>query len=473
MTCKKTWISYFLWALYTCAAGVILADYAILFWQKYVNVSIAYDTIVFVFLVFAGVTGCYFLIRKALAVYHRQDNAEKDGEKSSRTAKLFEILIALGVFSAGLLYRIYLYLQSTPDMIMITQYYRDATVKAGEGVEPITHGASYLYTLCLSFVLSFLGNKSDAAVWLQIFLQMLTILLAFLAVRKTAGRIPACAAMFALAVSSVYAGQIFILAPESFFFLLYLAGLFIIGSYIKMYCCSNFTVAAGIAGAFLSGITIGILCYLDAVSLTLLFLLPALFTGIQKGEKNKVPFLMLILSTGGLTFMGALAVDAFYSHGKIGQTAETWFLLYRNHIKADYIFYQTNRSIIECLILIVPAAFLILAFWNRKSKQNASFWIWLMFLLSPTPLTAVGVLPYQIFSIFIWSVLSGIGLQQSFVWEEKKVAKTAENIQTADEDKSVAEMKEPAPRFIENPLPLPKKHEKREWVINMKSKKIK
>ena len=42
------------------------------------------------------------------------------------------------------------------------------------------------------------------------------------------------------------------------------------------------------------------------------------------------------------------------------------------------------------------------------------------------------------------------------------MAKTAVNIQTVDEDKNSVEMKESAPRFIENPLPLPKKHEKRE-----------
>ena len=481
MTCKKTWVSYVLWAFYTCAAGVILADYAILFWQKYVNTLIGYGTIIFVFLVYAGVTGGYFLIRRELSEYRRQNSVGKDNEIGSRMANFWEIFFVFSVFFAGLFYRIYLLSQSTPDMIMITQYYHDATVKAGAGVEPIVHGASYLYALCLSFVLSFLGNKVDAAVFLQIFLQMITLLLAFFAVRKTAGRIPACIAMLMLAVSSVYTGQIFMLTPESFFFLLYLAGLFIIGSYVKMYCRGNFCVAVGIAGAFLSGITIGILCYLDAISLTLLFLLPALFTGIQKREKDNffsakmsASFLVLILASGGLIFMGVLAVDAFYSHGKIGRTAETWFLLYRNHIKADYIFYQTNRSIIECLILVVPAAFLIMAFWNRKDMQNTSFWICLMFLLAPTPLTASGVLPYQIFSIFIWSVLAGIGLQQSFVWEEKKVAKTEVNIQTMNDDKSVAEMKEPvseeaaeaaspvsAPRFIENPLPLPKKHEKR------------
>ena len=461
MTCKKTRMSYFLWMLYTCAAGVILADYAILFWQKYVNSAVGYGTIVFVFLVFAGVTGCYFLIRKELSVYHEQDSAGKDSEKSSRMAFAWEVLFTLGVFFAGLIYRIWLYLQSTPDMIVMTQYYHDATVKAGAGVGPVTHGASYLYTLCLSFVFSFLGNKAEAAVCLQIFLQMLTILLAFFAVRKIAGRIPACIAMLMLAFSSVYTGQIFVPTPESFFFLLYLAGLFIIGSYVKMYCRGNFSVAAGIAGAIISGIAIGILCYLDAVSLTLLFLLPALFTGIRKREENKVSFLVLILASGGLIFMGALAFDAFYNHEIIGQTAETWFLLYRSHIKADYIFYQTNRSIIECLILIVPAAFLIPAFWNRRGEQNVSFWICLMFLLSPTPLTAAGVLPYQIFSIFVWSVLSGIGLQQSFVWEEKKVAKTTVNIQTPEVPEE-ASAPVSATRFIENPLPLPKKHEKRE-----------
>lgn len=472
MTCKKTWISYLLWALYTCATGVILADYAILFWQKYINMSIGYGTIVFVFLVFTVVAGCHFLIRKALSVYHGRDSAGKDRKKS---ACFWEVIIAFSVFLAALLYRIYLYLHSAPDMITITQYYYDATVKAGAGVEPVTHGASYLYTLCLSFVLSFLGNKTAAAVYLQIFLQMLTILVSFFAVRKTAGKIPAYAVMLILAVSSVYTGQIFVFTPESFFFLLYLTGLFIIGSYIKMYCRGSFHAATGIAGAIFSGIVIGILCYLDAISLTLLFLLPALFSGIQKRKKVSVAFLMLIFASGGLSFIGLLAIDAFYSHGKIGEMAETWFLLYRNHIKADYIFYQTSRSMIECLILVVPAALLIMSYWNRKKEQNASFWICLMFLLSPTPLTTVGVLPYQVYSIFVWSVLAGIGLQQSFVWEEKKVTNLSDDTQPIYEREGAAEINETAPemqaeasasvsapRFIENPLPLPKKHEKKE-----------
>ncbi|MCM1254349.1 MAG: hypothetical protein NC321_16140 [Clostridium sp.] len=469
MTYKKTWISYLLWAFYTCAVGVILADYAILFWQGCISENIGYDTVLFVFLIFAGVVGCHFLIRKILSVYHSRDKEKKKDRISGRMALVWEVFIALGIFFTGLLYRICLYLHSVPDMIITTQYYHAATLKAGTGIEPITHGASYLYTVCLSFALSFLGNKAAAAVWMQIFIQMLTILLAFFTIRKIAGRIPACIAMLTLAASSVYAGQIFILTAESLFFLLYLAGLWVIGSYIRLYHEDSVSIALKIAGAVLSGALLGILCYLDAVSLTLLFLLPALFTRMRKQAKGReisafsvkvrVAFLILTLVSGALAFMGMLAIDASYSGGRIIQAMEAWLSLYQNHLGADYIFYQTNRSLIECLVLVVSAAFLIMSFWNRKKEQNASFWICLMFVLAPTPLTAAGYLPYQVFSIFIWSVLAGIGVQQSFVWEEKQMVKTTSTSEA--QLKSAEDDREDKPRFIENPLPLPKKHEKR------------
>lgn len=530
MTYKKTWTSYLLWAVYTCVVGVILADYAILLWQKKINTVIGYGTIVFVFLIFAGVSGGYFLIRKALSIYHKQDNNTKEKKEiSSRTAMLWEVFITLSIFFAGLLYRLYLYLQSAPDAVVMTQYCQAALRKAGEGVEPMAHGASYLYTLCLSFVFSFLGNKAAAAVWLQMLLQMLTILLSFFAVKKTAGSIPACVTMFTLAVSSVYTSQIFVPTPESLFFLLYLAGLFIIGSCVRMYCGGEAGAAAAVAGALLSGIGIGVLTYLDAVSLTLLFFLPALFTGIRRradakfsSTKISALFFILILAAGGLSFLGMLSLDAFYSKGEISQAAETWLVLYRSHIAADYVFYRTETSIMECFVLTVLAALYIMAFWNRRKEQNASPWICLMFVLAPTPLTATGVLSSQVYAVFIWSVLAGIGLQQSFVWQPhsfnrgfvpdiatpqaeelpatapfaleppatelpatappalephvpEPLAPEPPALETPAPEASVPEPPAalpdiefeplpepvPAPRFIENPLPLPKKHEKR------------
>ncbi len=60
MIYKKTWLSYFLWAAYTCLTGVMLANYAILFWQKKINAVINYGTALFVVLMCGGVAAIYF-----------------------------------------------------------------------------------------------------------------------------------------------------------------------------------------------------------------------------------------------------------------------------------------------------------------------------------------------------------------------------------------------------------------------------
>ena len=481
MTYKKTWLSYLLWAVYTCLTGVMLANYAILFWQKEINSVISYGTALFVLFLFVMVLAIYFLIRKI------SGKLRESYAISSRTKSLWETFIVFSLFFAGLLYRVYLYLQNI-DHLTGNSYYQLAMVKAENIEEPIVHGASYLYTMCLSFVLSFLGNKIIVAVWLQIMLQMVTILLAFFTVRRQAGRIPACMSMLVLAVSSVYAGQILTTTPESLFFLLYLAGMFIVGGYVINDCRNRRKKSSAVLGALLSGFIIGLLTYLDAVSLTLAVLLSGLATGTRQKKAKKggnTGFsLMLILAAimaGCGSFAGMLVLNAYSYHMDTGAMAETLMTFYRTHFLTDYVFYRTEYSLVGCFIIVILAFFLIMAFWNRKKVQNVSPWICLMLLLAPTPLTAKGVLPYQVYSIFIWSVLAGIGVQQSFAWERLSVGKernvettstpveevSAETVQVSAKKETVesAPVSEDAsavkPRFLENPLPLPKKHEKR------------
>lgn len=484
MTYKKTWLSYLLWAVYTCLTGVMLANYAILFWQKKINAVIDYGTVLFVLSVFGMVIGIYLLIR------YISGRVGVKYSVNSHTKLLWEIFIALSIFFAGLLYRISLYLQNINDLTE-TSYYQLATVKADDVVEPIVHGASYLYTMCLSFVLSFLGNKITAAVWMQILIQMTAILLVFFVVRRLAGRIPACIAMFVLAVSSVYAGQILVMTPESLFFVLYLAGIFIVCGYVRNVCQNHTKGFSAFLGALLSGFIIGFLTYMDAISLTLFIFLPGLVTGVSRGstgkkQKKNTGFSVLLifsaLVAGGLSFAGMLALNAYSYYVETEAMAEAWFELYRTHLSIDYVLYRTEYSIVECFILAFLAFLLTMTFWNRKKEQNATPWFLLMFLLAPTPLAAAGVLDYQVWSVFLWSVLAGIGIQQSLVREEPVPVKREADMEypavleeeLPGEDESVSEKGssvEPEsslqgkpsekPRFLENPLPLPKKHEKR------------
>ncbi|MCM1145273.1 MAG: hypothetical protein NC318_06585 [Blautia sp.] len=502
MTYKKTWLSYCLWAVFTCITGVMLANYAILFWKREINAGVGYDTIGFVFFIFAMVPGCFFLIRKGIL------EAAKKYQVSAHTAFLWEIFITLSAFMAGIVYRIYLCIQYS-GRVQETEYYRLAMVRESGETAAMVHGISHLYIKCLSLVLSFLGNKVMAAVWMQIFIQMLAILLAYFAVRKLAGRLPACVVILTLSLSSVYAKQIVSITPEGFFFAFYAAGLLLIGSYLKGYCHSRFQKKTALIGALFLGLMIGALLYLDALSITLFIMAAGVILGIHKQEgKKQLPTARFSVLLYGLMLFGSLVMlaflfvsDASLSGAKVTTIAGAWLNLYRTHFSIDYVLFMTENSMvessmIESFLLVLFTAFFVMAFWVHKKTQNATPWIVLMLILAPTPLTKVGVLPYQVYSVFIWSVLAGIGLQQSFAAKEEpdfaagKEQAALETFFAAGKEQTVLETSQPMeqqadtvsvaavedteaktgtkPRFLENPLPLPKKHEKKEMDYQYK-----
>lgn len=475
MICKRTWLSNLLWVLFSCVTGVMLAAYTILFWKNEINTEVGYYTIAFGVLILAMIIGCYFLINR---VIFKQGGLEI----SKRAALIWEIAIVFCIYAAGLFYRIYLYLQSNAALIETTECYDIASSYAGASAEKILHGASSLYTFCLSYVLSFFGKNVDTAVWLQIFIQMLTLLLAYFAVKKIAGKIAACVAILMLSVSSVYINKIFDITPECMFFALYLMGMLIVGSFVKAYCTNRLSVAMAVCGSLFSGICIGTLIYLDAVSLTLLVFLPGLITGICMADPDNTEnrptvgfsFILfgIIIISAGLVIAGLFAIDSFLSGATYKYVALAWYYLYTEHLPIDYVLYQTEYSMIECYVQVILASFLVISFWNSKNEQNSVSWICLMLLIAPTPLAGVGVLPYKIFSIFIWSVLAGIGLQLTCITLKSEFTETAkidaetDGIEAITAEKkpigAIESEKEVKPRFIENPLPLPKKHVRKE-----------
>lgn len=482
MAYKKTWLSYVIWAVFTCITGVMLADYTILFWTKEINSKAGFGTIALIAGVFVAVVGIYLFFHKVIFRLAQNWNA------SRKTMLFLEGVIVVIALLGGLAYRIFLCMQTSTDTITETVYYEQAMLKTGAVSEPMIHGASYLYTLCLSFVLSFLGNKTIAGVWLQIVFQMLALLLTYIVVRKMIGKIAACVTLMMLAVSSVYVKQIFALTPESFYFVFYLAGMLVVGNFVRNSCRYCLHKQKMIVFAVVTGVVMGGLLYLDATAVSLFILLGGILTGIHRQEEGENAFrirfsflLFVIAVTTAILFFGFfLAIDAVLSHTTFTAVAQAWFSLYQSYLSMGYILYQTRISIAECLIQVMFAALLIMGFWNHSKEQNCTPYLCMMFLLAPTPLAISGVLSYQVFSIFLWSILAGIGLQQCFVQEKttviQKQSKREETIVSVQTDIPVtqeapeseipipqeAEPRQlPKPRFLVNPLPLPKKHEKR------------
>lgn len=492
MAYKKTWLSYVIWAVFTCITGVMLANYTILFWTKEIDSKVGIGTVAFVFGVFAAVVGVYFLLHKVIFSWIQNRSINKKIMLFLEGAVVF---LALG---GGLVCRIGLCMQTNAETIVETAYYQQAMVKTGTPSEPMIHGASYLYTLCLSFVLSFLGNKTIAGVWFQIVLQMLAMVVAYIIVRKMIGRQAACITLILLAASSVYANQIFSLTPENFYFLLYLFGMLIVGSFVRSYTNGDVGKTAVVVFAVLTGIVMGGLLYLDAIAVSLWILLVGIFTGIRHSQESEKKFGIgfsflvfgIVFAAALLSFVAFLAIDGVLSQTAFIKVAEAWFSLYRSYLPMGYILYQTRISIMECLIQVMLAALLIMAFWNQGREQKCSPYICYMLLLAPTPLAISGVLSYQVFSIFIWSILAGIGFQQCFVKETIEVKVESAEKAAVPEPTEVLmpqlpestevlmpQLSEPTevlmpqapepkalpkPRFLENPLPLPKKHEKKE-----------
>lgn len=216
------------------------------------------------------------------------------------------------------------------------------------------------------------------------------------------------------------------------------------------------------------GIVLGILIYLDIRSVTLLFFLVGIFTGKKEADED-LPTITVgqnILVFGVvevfcvLAFFGSFLVDALGYGTEYMTELSAW---------GNYYLSEFWGSVLACMdqfmldfpfniLLIVTASFLVFGFRRSGKEQNFMLWILLCVCTAPTPMTGYGVLPYGTIALFVWCVLAGLGLQNCIMGDSAQVVQAK-----IEEINAAAQVDEAEkPRFIENPLPLPKKHVKRE-----------
>ncbi len=465
MTYRKTWFSYVLWVLYAGLCVTMLAFAGFTLWERYIPAPLAQAG---VFLIFPLLLGIYALLRvisrKIRTKYTIQEH----------TLAMLEAFTAAFCFVFGTLYRLHAVLLSNDSMLgnMESEYFERALVKAGEEITPLVHGIGYLYVACLSAVMSFLGNKIASALFLQAFIQIVSLVLCYLVVRKAAGRLPACVTLMYMAFSGAYVSRIGVIDPECLFFLLYLLGMYLTVRFVKDYCRHVYGKGFCVWIFVLLGIVLGIFIYLDVRFITLLFLLAGIFTG-KKEQDESLPavaarqnvFLFLVTVCSCVAaFFASFGVDA------IGYGTE-----YMTELSAWENFYLSrfSGSILACMeqfmldfpiniLLIAAASFLVFEFKRSKKEQNYMLWVLLCVCTVPTPMTGYGVLPYGTVALFIWCVLAGLGLQNCIMGGNDLV------MQAKIEEINAAAPVEEKSRFIENPLPLPKKHVKREMDYEYK-----
>ena len=264
---------------------------------------------------------------------------------------------------------------------------------------------------------------------------------------------------------------------------------------------------AALAGAAGAGALIGMLGYLDLTAFTILALGAVVVTGkksrtkeepVRNGGGISAAVAALILTGCGAGFLGtAAAVSSGSGMGLVAQLTQ-WASV---HVWNTRTFgfrplYPYSLDMLLFGVLAVPASFLVFEFFRSGREQNYMLWILLCIAAAPTPLAVFGVQPFGLLSMYLWGVLAGLGLQNCIFGgqarlmqtmieeinqaaeeaeraeevgraEEKEKLEDAETIaerekpeeaQQAEEKDEPEEIPAPKPRFLENPLPLPKKH---------------
>ena len=465
MTYRKTWFDYVLWAVYAGVCVILLAYVGNRIYVSYVGAPLA---TLGTFLPFPLLLCIYVGIRLS------SQAMRKKYHMSAHTAAITESLVVSVSFVFGLIIRLREGLLMAPiyesaPSFEPGEYYEMAVVRAGAESPALAHGLSDLFVRSLRGVFSFLGNSMMAAMLFQILLQLLILLFAYLAIRKAAGRFAACTVLLLLAFSNVFIRKIYVIDPACMLLAVLTVGLWLVLSFVKETRGGKGGLGSLPGAAFL-GIVLGLLCYLEMGLLLLFLFFAGLFTGKMSGggRKRLVGSLFLTLAGSAVGFLCAIGIDVSFSGISFEQGFMTWMAPYLSvgmearmsgAIGAAYPFFA---------VLFLLAAFLGFEFIRGSREQDFTLWFLPCILVSPAFFLDFSVVGFGGAALFFWTVMAALGLKNAvFGGQAEALREKIEEINAAAvpipaANPVAAASAEKKPRFLENPLPLPKKHVKRE-----------
>ena len=489
MTYRRTWFSWVLWFLFAALCIILMVVDGVVGIQYFTGLVGTPLLIGGLSVIPAAV--CMYWIIRGIAVRIRKKYVWKERTARIVVCVFFLIVLTLGLgLRAGRLNDFmwdikdsHIYFQ--PPNIVSAQsmeYFDMAVITQQRDISPTDYGINDLYVVLLSAVLSFLGNKVTSAVYLQIFLQITSLVLAYAVTRKLAGRLPACVAFFYLACSLCCLDMLTVFSPEWLYIVFYLFVMLIAAEFVKRYCADDISRLLAIICAVAVGALIGVITYFDltGVSLLVMILIAAVgkktesettvYYNYSKGMNAAVIISSCISCVA--VWHGAMYAAAYAKGTRfIADVTDRLWIYYRYSNPFTNIQpYFRDAYLIG--LLVVPASFLIFEFFRSGKEQNYMPWIILCLVVAPSPLAMSGEHGFVVLSLYLWAVLAGLGLQNCLFGGRAKVmqAATVEINLEAEMAEQTEEVHESGamegqtskPRYIENPLPLPKKHVARE-----------
>lgn len=455
MSWKKNIFSYIMWIVYsgsTCVGILGLSAFAC---------SAAGYPAEYGF----GVAGAYLLLIGLLVLLGRRLVLKKDQSESRSDKKQYgKVLESLGfvlLLAAGLWLRIS-QLMTISEAASGTAYLEVAFVTVGGSVPQVVHGATYFYLWLLHVLFFVFGNHVSVALILQIVLQLLGIFAWYFAVRKLAGVLAAVVSFAFLMVSPYMVGICAEVSPAFLLFLFYSIVLCCAVGCLKSSCNPVWVVFAGVAT--------GIVTYLDIFGVTILLFFVSVLS-LKREKKHgfwysKGAVILCAVSGAVVGFFLTIGIDSLISGKAFGNVLWAWYKLYQPAFSmalAESCTWGNNIwGLVDVILLLGGMLAGCFSFWCNRKYNCQGVWIALAVIL--TMLLALQMEKSNVGSnaylYIVFTVLAGIGIQAVFLKCEKEVAETEVEVQTTVEAQMIAvEQKQPsAVQFLENPLPVPKKH---------------
>lgn len=490
MTWKKTWFSKVLWVLKTVLTALFLTGTCGIFLDKYglaekYSILPGYNRLVWlgiIFVLFFVVSLLVYLILRLIVgrISHIQVN------QSAKIA--IEVLLFIGFLAGGILYRLYIF----PSEVATNAYYELAAVNTTQAPVPMAHGALYMYILLLHGLFLVVGNHIVAGIILQMVLQLFASVILYGAVRRIAGVLPAIWTLGFLMFSPTIAKTGLAYTPETLYLLLGGILLWMLSSVLKMITKTEKYKWYHYILLLLFGICIAFMIYLDVLGMVFLLGCFALF-GINKTEE--IPFLkganlpLFLISLLGVVggFLGIFVIDALQSGSGVAAIAGVWEWLYipEGGTTFSYLYHQlflrlSDNPIVTGFIF-AGMTWGIYGFFHDRERDREMLWLLMAFtgIFLSYACPASGNMDRSIFGLLYMVILSGIGVRIAVsgknmkpevqeetmaeeIYEEETLTEEMASEPLSSEAAITEEVvPERGIKYIENPLPLPKKHVKK------------
>lgn len=495
MSFKKNWFDYIIGTVISVVLCIILATY--LNAQCVLYQFGKYETVFTVCVVFAVIYIAYRIVNCCF-----QKWSVHFSRISGRSKMLWEIFLVLSFFSGAVLIRFYWYLHNFTALYGTKEFYEAAMVREGMEIPAMVHGASYLYTGVLSVLFSLFGNRQFIGIVFQVMLQLMGSLLLYFAVRTLLGRAEAliCMVPISFLPASVQIG--FTLTPQNLYYFLFAGVLFFLSCCWKAFQNPQTGGAGRFLLPFLAGLFTGYMVYLDITGI--LLFIAAFFLLSGRGEKKRNLSAAVILTVAGLfSVMFFFLFQSFFNGNTLIKTMSAWLALYFP-ASVSYKIAAPDITIAGTIAVCTGSAWYVIGFWSKKRERGSLYAVSVLLLLALVFFTEP-VMDLRLLTLFYWSVLAAAGIadmlgiegrspleQKCGCGQRTKKAgnmKKEKNVETAakrENDFEIEDMEKQDEtdgrkavstvgkesvkadaeyrnkiRFIENPLPLPKKHVKK------------